>query len=459
MYLLPVELQQQIIQRLDPIGLISLSHTCRRLRHLISPGRGKIVEWLIALESRRTYGPPIYHKTTDGTVEPDWNIEKWEASRWACTACLQMLPHIAFDNHSLLKLAYRKPDSGSSASTELLTSWVPTLRGKKWGKQERLARANEQKQSAQYNPDKPCGYKRWRRRCNECLYQAGLLGPQISHWGGYMGGTRKLPIRRSRLLNFQSPLDRWFPGIAEFLENKPPSFIPRVFRPMRWNTADEPWTMYMVRCPSCERWQELRMFRFGATYVNWKPSHNGLGELEYWATWQGGGLKKIQFDEISCSSCFAAKSGRDAMEQELLEWFDVPAFVYRLAMEARLNMPSCRLHHPNFKIPQYHKELRKLLREMAAERKAQPEALRSIDVATLHLRHHHFRELWERVKENEPHHSTIVETGSEYFTQWLYNFHEAEAHWQWIAAVQKEVRANPGILADWALSRNPESLR
>ncbi|KAF3920821.1 hypothetical protein ABW20_dc0110272 [Dactylellina cionopaga] len=466
MNFLPIELQHQIICQLDPIGLISLSLCCRHFRNLISPRRKEQAEYLLALESDKRYGGGILicNTSSDGSVYPDWTLEAWEAQRWACTGCFRLLRHTDFDNHSLLGRAYRKLDPDSSAGRNLVTSWVPSLRGKKWGGEFRKARLREKKQAGlsdnttTRSEEERCGYRRMKRRCNECLFKAGSLVPQFSRFGGYGGGTRKVPIRRSRLLTFESPLDRYFPRIADFLENKPPDFPPRVMRPIRWDTDYEPWTMYMVRCPGCEQWQELRSFRFGGCYVNWKQSHDGNGEIEYYTTLEGDS-NKLQVDELRCNKCFAQERGRDALAQALWTWFKVPFLAHRYAIERRLPMPYSRFRDSAFKLPGFYKELRRTIRETESGKKPAFGCYNHLYVATLHLRHCRFRELWGRIQAAHPSLTAEMETNDEYFSMWLHYFPEQEAHWSWVAAAQKEIEENPSLLVDWALSQDPAALK
>uniref|UniRef100_A0A0B7K5T9 F-box domain-containing protein n=1 Tax=Bionectria ochroleuca TaxID=29856 RepID=A0A0B7K5T9_BIOOC len=54
--LLAVELQHKIIPHLDPIGLVSLSQSCRYFRRLIDPGRKEFAERLLQVECLERYG-------------------------------------------------------------------------------------------------------------------------------------------------------------------------------------------------------------------------------------------------------------------------------------------------------------------------------------------------------------------------------------------------------------------
>ncbi|KAF3924740.1 hypothetical protein AA313_de0208867 [Arthrobotrys entomopaga] len=470
MDLLPVELQQHIITLLDPIALISLSQCNRRFRHLINPDRRERVEKLLARECHDVNGGgiPLHKIAWEGTFEVDWSLDKWEAHRWACTNCQRLLPHTEFDNHSILGLAYRKPAQGTPACTDFKSSWTPSLRGKKWGRKVRLAKAKEKRDTKDANEeyedwfppnDYRCEYRRWRRHCNECRYILHELRPQLSHWDGVMGGTHKVPILRSRLLEFESTLERWFPGLADVLENKPPESPPRITRHMNWGIEYELWTMYMMRCQLCERWQELRSFRFGGTFVNWKPAHNGHGIVRHWTTLSGD-TATIQLDMSFCNDCYAWEYGREALADALWEWFKTPCSFHRWNIECRLKMPLCKLEDRGFKIPGFEKEMKQMLREAESHRQRASafEPLSYSDVAAIKLHHHHFVILWEKIKAVHPELAAEVDD-NKYFYSWVYRYHQDEAHWRWMAAAEREIKENPSLLVDWALNRDGASLK
>lgn len=123
---LPNELQGAIFRLLDPSGLINVSQTCTRFRAAIRPGRQHFVERLLALECLEEFGGRhIRFRARDNAQEPAWDDDTVQGMRWACSHCLRLLSHQHFDNHSLLRLRYRKPEPGSPAALPL-TSWEPT---------------------------------------------------------------------------------------------------------------------------------------------------------------------------------------------------------------------------------------------------------------------------------------------------------------------------------------------
>lgn len=233
---LPIELQSQVLRLLDPIALISFSQTCQQFRNTIRPTRQHFVERLLAVECLEEAGGPLLHfRARDNAQEPAWEDGKINDMRWTCTHCLRLLPHMRFDNHSLLRLGFRKPPPGSPAALPC-TSWEPndqvvsrTVQHRRraaskaemkrlrrqyaiavtlnWGRSRQSQSAFDRLtdfQNAEMEPftalsttefaslntfeetkllddvatsveREMCGYKRRLRKCNECRYQLGDL--------------------------------------------------------------------------------------------------------------------------------------------------------------------------------------------------------------------------------------------------------------------------------------------
>ncbi|KAJ6113301.1 hypothetical protein N7523_006618 [Penicillium sp. IBT 18751x] len=331
---LPVEIQCAIYELLDPVDLISVSQTDSQLRDIIKPTRQHFFERLLVLECREEWGgaTPIM-SASGGYLSPDWSLPECQTMRWACSACLRLLAHTAFDDRSLLRLRYRKPVLGSPAA-KLTTSWNPSGRvGRPRRKGEPpLEYSPEEKRtrrryglalSADWNRPRTfnelprrlikfqecgmsrfegmslskfinlsdeqehellvqealdvesvrCGFKRGLRRCLECRYQRNELNPL----GWTHGGTEKVPIMMSRRLFFPSITDRYFPDIGDALGIKRPACNPPVFAVYRESARDHLWLTQMVRCPGCSVWQELRHFRLGEVYEHWRASVTRVG--------------------------------------------------------------------------------------------------------------------------------------------------------------------------------------
>ncbi|KAJ5171063.1 uncharacterized protein N7500_003846 [Penicillium coprophilum] len=123
---LPVEILCSIFRLLDPIGLMSISQSNSKFRTVVQPQKNHLLERLLELECREEVGgvTPIF-RSKDNHLDPVFSSKEWRTMRWACSLCLQMLPNTAFNNHSILRLQYRKPLPGSPAASSY-TSWEPT---------------------------------------------------------------------------------------------------------------------------------------------------------------------------------------------------------------------------------------------------------------------------------------------------------------------------------------------
>ena len=140
---LPVELLHCVFRQLDPVALITTSQTCTYFRSIIMPARKHFAERLLALEIESEHGgPALTYFARGNRLEPDWNEDAWDHMRWACTHCLRLLRHAAFDNRSLLRLKNRKPASGSPAAKRFsgVTSWEPVESRALSAKEERRKR-------------------------------------------------------------------------------------------------------------------------------------------------------------------------------------------------------------------------------------------------------------------------------------------------------------------------------
>ena len=141
---LPVELLHCVFRQLDPVALIAASQTCTHFRSIIQPAQKHFAERLLALEIEPEHGGPgLTYFARENRLDPDWNEEIWNDMCWACTHCLRLLPHVAFDNHSILRLKNRKPKPGSPAAkrSSSVTTWEPVERRALSAKEMRRKRA------------------------------------------------------------------------------------------------------------------------------------------------------------------------------------------------------------------------------------------------------------------------------------------------------------------------------
>ncbi|KAJ5773948.1 hypothetical protein N7457_008844 [Penicillium paradoxum] len=334
---LPAEILCSIIQYLDPAGLISISQTNVHLRSVIQPTKLDFCERLLFLESQQEGGPTPVYNARSNELQPAWSEVEWQSMLWACSDCLRMLPHTAFDNHRILGLGYRKPVPGSSAVTKF-TTWQPGTAGRDsateyvWRerhnpgfedeiqavqKRYRVAithlqsrrRLNEDstprlerfqecgmaafehmtlEEFVQLLDDEEsdllsqeasrielayCGFKRHQRQCNECRYQRGEL---LSCRDG-IGGSPTTPVTRSRRVWYESQVDRYFPGLAITLDIKNARGQSNfAVYPGDTDFGNHWWTMYMVRCSGCSTWKEAHSFPLLEQNWYWRPSRTCL---------------------------------------------------------------------------------------------------------------------------------------------------------------------------------------
>lgn len=326
---LPTELQCAVFCLLDPVGLISISQTNRAFRNTIQPTRKNFLERLLQLEldERQGGNTPLFNPRTNA-LSPAWTEPEWKLMRWACSGCLRLRPAEYFDNHSILRLAYRKPISGSPASKPY-TSWEATpkaspflphvrreqrprsdqcieekrirrryglasskrwtaiayateaedtyneLQGCGWIAWEdstltEFLRLDPEQKKAIFDEEVNaieklrCGYKRHLRKCHECRYQSGQLKPKLIG----SGGIARIPVVTSRQYRIPTIMDRYYPRFSEELQNKRPTSNPPSYAIYRANVRDRFWPMYMIRCPDCEKWKEQRMFMTGLSYLS-----------------------------------------------------------------------------------------------------------------------------------------------------------------------------------------------
>lgn len=381
--LLPTEVQCSIIRHLDPISLISMSQTSTYLRHLISPKKRHFTERLLQLELLPQHGGacPSF-RARDNHISPGPLDPEWEDIRWACTSCLRLLPHLHFDNHSILRLRYRKPSPLIFSPSQAVTSWEPVgnrvPRRPKKGK-DTCALLEDKKQRQRYlictsggrgaatrhgppmsdnlntliacgmtgfkegefdaiGPERKlqildenalaierdrCGTHRHLRKCNECRYQHGDLRPQLKGRGRSRKAS-EMPILPSRRTStFGTFLDRWFPAVSDALDHKRPGYNTLLHQAIyREKARDRPLAVYMARCNGCARWQELRNFRIRSSLVfpHWRPNvASGYRRSE--TTPEKWAEAEASLDVSRCNACFAAEHGREDLARELCSWF------------------------------------------------------------------------------------------------------------------------------------------
>lgn len=318
---LPTEIQCLIFRLLDPAGLIAASQTNQHFRKVIQPARKHFIERLIQLECDEKEGGIIPHfNPINNALSPGWSEPEWKRMRWACSGCLRLLSEQHFDNHSILRLEYRKPIPDYSTS-DCFTTWEPGPRNSpylshirreqqlqsdhfaakklmrrryalalsnRWSDNTWSPRAQEichELQSCGWTTFENmtstdflkltiqekkhifeaeiraieairCGSKRHLRKCHECRYQSGQLKPTLKG----SDGKAKIPFTAGRQYRIPTGIDRYYPRFWEKLRNQRPTNSPPSYAVYRVHVRDRFWAMYMIRCPHCEKWKEERMF-------------------------------------------------------------------------------------------------------------------------------------------------------------------------------------------------------
>lgn len=373
--LLPAEVQCDIVRYLDPVTLISISQTNTHFRSLVKPSERHFIERLLALEVLPEHGgmSPWYNPS-DSSLDPPCDSPAWSTMRLACPRCRRLLHHRHFDNHAVLKLAYRKPPAATSVHELPPTSWEPSmslvypaqaeverarLREKRLRRQYFLCVTgghvnvlqNRRPEAAELSVLQECGMpgfedmtedefddledeetsnilaqnaraierervgrKRLQRRCIECRYQLGRI-PML-HAGNL--GTTSVPILASRQLPYGTYFDRWFPGLSDHLASKRPPYNPILRRFYRHERRSQPLTTFVARCGRCANWQELRHFRIGHDFPHWRPYR--LGHTAGTRMWGERRRGRDVLRGHDCNACFAEERGREALGAMLVRW-------------------------------------------------------------------------------------------------------------------------------------------
>ncbi|KAJ5787812.1 hypothetical protein N7457_002802 [Penicillium paradoxum] len=520
---LPVEILCSIFRLLDPIGLISISQTNSKFRAVIQPNRTHLLERLLELECMEEFGgvTPLF-RSMDNCIVPEFTDKEWDSMRWTCSVCLRMLPHQAFNNHYLLRLQYRKPIPGSSAANSY-TSWESTgyrklhnrydlhkqlqvfkekdrkirrrydlssksnrmpLHGTR-DMRERLAGFQDsgmitfqgftvdeyvcitaEEEQALLNHEarlierERCGFKRHLRKCNECYFQSGSISCVANRVGeSIYRGTTKVPIVVSRHVPFATAFDRSFPGISAIMSSVRPTTNAPVQRIHRENASDCLWTMYMVRCPRCSHWQELRAFRVGPTFPHWAPH---ISAADRYRNWDGTEITGSFIDGLSCNHCFAKDCGREKLRKILLDWLDSSLTGHRLELGYLLIGGWGRLLRQikhdkklgaNIGIAKVVSSIRDFVERVEKDR------LFDIPLADLPRLRLRFCE-WIAVKKDLGAEELGALRENAWDALWENNYDVIEEHFIWMINCQREMfeRDKGDALVDWALNRDGRAL-
>lgn len=496
----PPEVLCEVIKRLNPISLIRLSQANSFLRQMIKPGKREWVEYLLAIECTKEYGGglPVFQRHNH-FLKAEETDKRWQGIRWACTGCMKLLSHIHFDNHSLLKVGYRKPIPGTPAADGILTSWTITSYGKKWGRklfnemsdeqlwhrrhygtrQNHLAKWADKDKMWEYaervfavgvNPfhdaDEPTlydfmlnveemgldrwGTKRHLRKCNECQYQANQLGSE--NVGRH--GSAAVPIQTSRKILFGSAIERFLPGYLSHIQYEPPRCR---YTNSAGNPFNQSWSMYMVRCPGCQQWQELREFRLGDA----QRVTPALGRL----SWVRGAIDEEFLRDIRCNACFVREHGPEKMGSALLSYFHSLIEFEKTNIELMLwNFLALwgeLLKEANVQAladPEELGQCRDFI-EKALERTEYEQEILSDRQRVLYRKIFMFCEdVRERLRGMDPY-MDMIWYRKTVFEKVLDFYEDYQARWKWLhSAILQEAQEDADTLTEWALNRDGASL-
>jgi len=361
---LPYEIHDLIFPYLDPIALISLSQTSTTFRKLICPQPHNFTERLLALELDPRYGGPIpiYTDSPDIMFPSFEDVEAWAKIKYACTACGKLRSHLAFDNHSILRLRNREPMiSQPTAHLEawyrqpmcnwegrLFCNWYGRVGVKTRGKhfqarikadQEAAAMCKKIRRQPEEEQPKEnleaaeawlCGSQRRRRTCNECRFQRG----DFERHTNSNRGNAITPIIKSRPRKFHDSVERYFPGLVPsplvsklgtslseevtdgeqnglvaFYTSQATRYpiLQRIYRQREFTY--QYWTLYQVRCPSCKLWLEFRHFGRGGAGAKATPMDSPTWDVMDW---------KPEVSSWRCNECVIRADGKEVLAQDLL---------------------------------------------------------------------------------------------------------------------------------------------
>ncbi|ETS81060.1 hypothetical protein PFICI_06062 [Pestalotiopsis fici W106-1] len=484
---LPGEVHELIFRSLDPVTLISFGQTNRQFRAVIKATKELLAERLLVLECQEEFGGPVFHfDGRDNSQNPAWDHEQIDQIRWACTHCLKLLHHRNFDNHSLLRLCFRKPlpdwpaaqpvtswePMGKVASRAVLKSRVAAYRDSlHWGRTEFANGDNERY---------VCGYRRRHRRCNECRYQIGDLRSHIvippdgiglePYLAGANLGTATVPIVKSRRLFFNSSIHRYFPDLFtdlpcySTLADKAPTFPIH-----RQDARDRAFTHYMVRCPGCATWKEFAAFRGGSHWPKWWPAHQHRWGTS-WENWDGRNVDRSFIEGLRCHSCYAAVHGRQALMTVLIEWYTyfllgelhflLPKFAMGWSCLYRATMDGPDVH-TWYHVPARYK-FDVLTEVMAGIPWEDPddkrEGIENVMLAdretlrTMNEKHKILKKHWGTWFVPNPQEHTLPDEFNDWIISWVDGYDSLEAKLLWLRGCREELLKRPSAILEWALN-------
>lgn len=300
-----------------------------------------------------------------------------------------------------------------------------------------------------------CGFKRRLRTCNECRYQRGDFkhgirsdGDETQRDRGHQqlnSGTITVPIIRSRPMFCVSLIERNFPGFWQTLENdKRPVNNPPLQRVYRDDATDQPWATYMVRCPACAVWQELRAMRCGGIFPHWRPDLV-LGQ----ETWDGETLNANSINSMTCNSCYAKKNGRPALGEVLLQrWKTLVKWDLELFTDQLNWWSEIKYRKQDYKKAGCWRTIKKNVLAGLPESLSMKWAL--ANVALLRERHQRYMVIHEQLLAKKV---AFLCTDNSASSR-IYKYEDTEAYWLWLWRCREELQESSEPLVRWAIGES-----
>ncbi|KAK4187741.1 hypothetical protein QBC35DRAFT_221500 [Podospora australis] len=245
LYRFPPEILNTVIQLLDPIALIALAQTSKRLRQYINPEDYDFEQRLLALELLPEFGGDHWTSSAASNLQDLTTFPRYQAYRklhkFACFGCGKLLPHFMFTEDAMYSIETGKPHRHSTLAMKLwFTDWKPDHQEPHRDKSDR--RTQRDAYNASTRRLEYYGHDRLKRRCHECTFQDKR-------------GEDGSAVQVSCPILGQRQLERFYPGLVG------PRFSG--LSSYKW-TAGGAWPykvrLYSIRCPGCEKWQERRAF-------------------------------------------------------------------------------------------------------------------------------------------------------------------------------------------------------
>lgn len=317
---LPPEIRISIAGHLDAKSLLALSLTCILFRHQIQFTSDQRLQILLQLELLDRYGGKIrvYGRRPENGGErfaTAQQIADWGRFRWACSGCLRLLPHLEFDNRFVFGRSYQKPVH--TRPNDHVWSWDSRLDEV----DRRLLGSGEKRHLRQCNECLSRGSSSSLRYVDEfCLGSAVTAPPDLS---------RRIPVANSRRIRCASATNRFFPGFLDFLSRSldESKEVPskRALQYLGYHSrlySVRSFKCYLLRCPSCERWKELRSFPVPCNVSCWSVDTESAKERLFVSS-----DRVLQFDEhhpinLGCMACLVAQgNGYDSIAEVVLSLF------------------------------------------------------------------------------------------------------------------------------------------